>query len=96
MRDGRADLFATGVYLDRIRDDAGSLRFAERLVVCDEFRERFSDLALWLVPHRNKGTLAVTGADASEPMMILRRRAEVAEGSRSRTYQEASDAPSWV
>jgi 3-phenylpropionate/cinnamic acid dioxygenase small subunit len=35
MRDGRTDLFATGVYLDRIRDEAGSLRFAERLVVCD-------------------------------------------------------------
>jgi hypothetical protein len=31
----RTDLFATGVYLDRIRDEAGSLRFAERLVVCD-------------------------------------------------------------
>ena len=35
MRDGRTDLFATGVYLDRIRDEAGSLRFVERLVVCD-------------------------------------------------------------
>jgi 3-phenylpropionate/cinnamic acid dioxygenase small subunit len=35
MRDGRTDLFATGVYLDVIRDDAGSLRFAERVVVCD-------------------------------------------------------------
>jgi 3-phenylpropionate/cinnamic acid dioxygenase small subunit len=35
MRDGRTDLFVTGVYLDRIRDEAGSLRFAERLVVCD-------------------------------------------------------------
>ena len=35
MRDGRTDLFATGVYLDRIRDQAGRLRFAERLVVCD-------------------------------------------------------------
>lgn len=35
MRDGRTDLFATGVYLDRIRDDGGSLRFAERIVVCD-------------------------------------------------------------
>ena len=38
MRDGRTDLFATGVYLDRIRDEAGSLRFAERLVVCDSSR----------------------------------------------------------
>jgi 3-phenylpropionate/cinnamic acid dioxygenase small subunit len=35
MRDGRTDLFATGVYLDRLRDDAGTLRFAERIVVCD-------------------------------------------------------------
>ena len=35
MRDGRTDLFVTGVYLDKIRDEAGSLRFAERLVVCD-------------------------------------------------------------
>ena len=35
MRDGRTDLFATGVYLDRIREEAGSLRFVERLVVCD-------------------------------------------------------------
>jgi 3-phenylpropionate/cinnamic acid dioxygenase small subunit len=35
MRDGRPDLFATGIYLDKIRDEAGSLRFVERLVVCD-------------------------------------------------------------
>ena len=35
MRDGRTDLFATGVYLDRIREEGGSLRFAERIVVCD-------------------------------------------------------------
>lgn len=35
LRDGRTDLFATGVYLDRLRDDAGGLRFAERVVVCD-------------------------------------------------------------
>jgi 3-phenylpropionate/cinnamic acid dioxygenase small subunit len=39
MRDGRMDLFATGVYLDRVRDDAdGRLRFAERIVVCDSSR----------------------------------------------------------
>ena len=38
MRDGRMDLFATGVYLDRVRQDAGRLRFAERLVVCDSSR----------------------------------------------------------
>ena len=35
MRDGRTDLFASGVYVDRISDEAGSLRFAERIVVCD-------------------------------------------------------------
>ena len=36
MRDGRMDLFATGRYLDRIAEDRdGTLRFAERIVVCD-------------------------------------------------------------
>ena len=35
MRDGRTDTFATGVYVDRICDEGGSLRFAERIVVCD-------------------------------------------------------------
>jgi 3-phenylpropionate/cinnamic acid dioxygenase small subunit len=35
MRDGRTDLFATGVYFDKIREEAGTLRFVERLVVCD-------------------------------------------------------------
>ncbi|MEO8715216.1 MAG: aromatic-ring-hydroxylating dioxygenase subunit beta [Acetobacteraceae bacterium] len=38
MRDGRMDLFAAGVYLDRVRDEAGVLRFAERIVVCDSGR----------------------------------------------------------
>lgn len=39
MRDGRMDLFATGIYRDRIRADAGgALRFAERLVICDSSR----------------------------------------------------------
>jgi 3-phenylpropionate/cinnamic acid dioxygenase small subunit len=38
MRDGRTDLFATGVYVDRIHDEAGRLRFAERLVVCHSSR----------------------------------------------------------
>ena len=38
MRDGRMDLFAAGVYLDRVRDEAGRLRFAERVVVCDSSR----------------------------------------------------------
>ncbi len=35
MRDGRTDVFATGIYLDVLSDDAGRLRFAERIVVCD-------------------------------------------------------------
>lgn len=35
MRGGRTDVFATGKYIDRIVADAGSLRFAERIVVCD-------------------------------------------------------------
>ena len=39
MRDGRMDLFAAGVYLDRLREDAdGALRFSERLVICDSSR----------------------------------------------------------
>jgi 3-phenylpropionate/cinnamic acid dioxygenase small subunit len=39
MRDGRMDLFAAGVYLDRVRNDMdGRLRFAERIVVCDSSR----------------------------------------------------------
>ena len=38
MRDGRMDLFAAGVYLDRVREQEGRLRFAERIVVCDSSR----------------------------------------------------------
>jgi 3-phenylpropionate/cinnamic acid dioxygenase small subunit len=38
MRDGRMDLFATGRYVDTIVDDAGALRFRERVVVCDSGR----------------------------------------------------------
>ena len=39
MRDGRMDLFAAGVYLDRVQPDVdGTLRFAERIVVCDSSR----------------------------------------------------------
>src|ERR1700722_3223562 len=39
MRDGRMDLFAAGVYLDRVQPDTGgTLRFAERIVVCDSSR----------------------------------------------------------
>jgi len=39
MRDGRMDLFAAGAYVDRLREDAdGSLRFSQRLVICDSSR----------------------------------------------------------
>jgi 3-phenylpropionate/cinnamic acid dioxygenase small subunit len=38
MRDGRIDLFASGLYLDRVSDQAGRLRFSERIVVCDSAR----------------------------------------------------------
>jgi 3-phenylpropionate/cinnamic acid dioxygenase small subunit len=35
MRDGRMDLFVAGRYRDRLLDDGGMLRFAERIVICD-------------------------------------------------------------
>jgi anthranilate 1,2-dioxygenase small subunit/terephthalate 1,2-dioxygenase oxygenase component beta subunit len=35
MRDAKTELFATGVYLDRLREEDGTLRFVERVVVCD-------------------------------------------------------------
>jgi anthranilate 1,2-dioxygenase small subunit/terephthalate 1,2-dioxygenase oxygenase component beta subunit len=39
MRDGQMSLFAAGRYLDLLRpDEAGALRFAERLVICDSPR----------------------------------------------------------
>lgn len=38
MRDGTMDLFATGRYVDTMVDEAGTLRFRERLVVCDSSR----------------------------------------------------------
>jgi len=38
MRDGSMDLFATGRYLDTMVDEDGTLRFRERLVVCDSSR----------------------------------------------------------
>ena len=38
MRDGRMDLFVAGRYLDQLDDQAGALRFRERLVVCDSAR----------------------------------------------------------
>jgi 3-phenylpropionate/cinnamic acid dioxygenase small subunit len=39
MRDGHMIVFATGVYLDKLRrDGAGNWRYAERIVVCDSQR----------------------------------------------------------
>ena len=38
MRDGKMDLFATGRYLDRVSEEKESLKFAERIVVCDSSR----------------------------------------------------------
>ncbi len=38
MRHGAMDLFATGRYLDALVDDGGTLRFRERIVVCDSSR----------------------------------------------------------
>ena len=35
MRDGRTDLFATGRYIDRLRNEGDRLRLIERVVVCD-------------------------------------------------------------
>ncbi|MBV8178485.1 MAG: hypothetical protein JO045_06670 [Mycobacterium sp.] len=34
-RDGRSDLFVTGVRVDLIHDESGGLHFAERIMVCD-------------------------------------------------------------
>ncbi|WP_428490598.1 aromatic-ring-hydroxylating dioxygenase subunit beta [Rhodopila sp.] len=43
MRDGQMMIFAAGIYRDRLRPDAtGSLRYAERVVVCDS--QRFDTL----------------------------------------------------
>lgn len=38
VRDGTMDLFATGRYLDVLVDEGGTLRFRERIVVCDSSR----------------------------------------------------------
>jgi 3-phenylpropionate/cinnamic acid dioxygenase small subunit len=38
MHDGQTDVFATGVYLDTLRDAGGALKFAQRVVVCDSSR----------------------------------------------------------
>lgn len=35
MRDGRTDLFVTGLYIDTLQDADGTLRFRQRVVVCD-------------------------------------------------------------
>jgi len=37
-RDGTMDLFATGRYVDTMVDEDGTLRFRERLVICDSSR----------------------------------------------------------
>jgi len=38
LRGGAMDLFATGRYIDRLVEEAGALRFRERIVVCDSSR----------------------------------------------------------
>jgi anthranilate 1,2-dioxygenase small subunit len=39
MREGTMEMFATGCYRDKVKpDDAGALRFTERIVVCDGHR----------------------------------------------------------
>jgi 3-phenylpropionate/cinnamic acid dioxygenase small subunit len=43
MREGAMDLFATGLYRDKVKPDAsGALKFQERIVVCDG--QRFDTL----------------------------------------------------
>lgn len=34
-RNARTDLFATGIYRDRVLDSGGALRFRQRIVICD-------------------------------------------------------------
>jgi anthranilate 1,2-dioxygenase small subunit len=38
MRGGTMDLFATGRYLDLLVEEEGTLRFRDRVVVCDSSR----------------------------------------------------------
>jgi anthranilate 1,2-dioxygenase small subunit len=38
MHDGAQELFSTGVYLDRMVEEDGALRFAEKLAVTDSSR----------------------------------------------------------
>ncbi len=42
MREGQMDVFAVGVYLDKLRRDGDVWRYAERIVVCDS--QRFDTL----------------------------------------------------
>jgi 3-phenylpropionate/cinnamic acid dioxygenase small subunit len=35
MRDGRMDLFVAGRYRDQLQQDTGTLRFRQRIVICD-------------------------------------------------------------
>ena len=42
MRDGRMEVFATGRYLDEVTEEAGALKFSERVVACDG--DRFDTL----------------------------------------------------
>jgi anthranilate 1,2-dioxygenase small subunit len=38
MHDGQTDVFATGVYIDKLRAQGSQLKFASKLVVCDSSR----------------------------------------------------------
>ena len=38
MHDGESDVFASGVYLDTLREAGGTIKFAQRVVVCDSSR----------------------------------------------------------
>ena len=39
MRDGQMNMFAAGVYLDKVRqDNDAAWRYVERIVVCDSHR----------------------------------------------------------
>ncbi len=38
MHDGQTDLFATGAYLDTIREAGGELKFSRKIAVCDSSR----------------------------------------------------------
>jgi len=38
MHDGQSDVFATGVYIDKLRAQGDQLKFASRIAVCDSSR----------------------------------------------------------